>query len=70
MNFQLLLEDMAEKGWDQATLIRTAKARGIALNANRVDRFMRGTYRTPQTWKLIATALGRPLSRYVVRSAA
>jgi transcriptional regulator with XRE-family HTH domain len=61
-NAQLLVEDMSAKGWLPTDLAREAGVSGMT-----VTRFLRGDHRTPRTAKKLARALGRPVSRYLLR---
>jgi transcriptional regulator with XRE-family HTH domain len=62
-NTQLLVEDMALKGWTKLDL---AKAAGVADMT--VIRFLRGDSQTAPTALKLAKALGRSVKRYVITS--
>ncbi len=62
-NVQLLAEDMAEKGWTKLDLANEAGVSDMT-----VIRFLRGEVQTAPTAKKLAIALGRSVSRYIVRS--
>jgi transcriptional regulator with XRE-family HTH domain len=62
-NAQLMAEDMAEKGWLAIELARRAK-----VSDQTVYRFLEGSTQTPPIAKKLATALGRSVRRYLIRS--
>lgn len=53
--------DMAERGWEDTDLAQAADVSNSTLS-----RFFAGKYRTARTAKKLATALKKPLKRYVV----
>lgn len=60
-NTQLLVEDMAVKGW---TKVELANRAGVADMT--VIRFLRGESQTAQTAKKLAKALGFSIRRYLI----
>ena len=63
-NTQLLAEDIAAKGW-----MPVDAARRSGLSSKTVTRFLSGEFQTAKTAKRLAEALGRSVSRYLVRQA-
>lgn len=59
-----MIEDLAERGWDQTDL-----ARESGTSVATVSRFFNGEYQTAPTAKRLAQALGYTSARrYIVRS--
>ncbi len=58
---QLIVEDMAAKGWNKLDLARVAQVSDMT-----VIRFLRGEHQTAPTAKKLATALGRSVRRYII----
>lgn len=62
-NAQLMAEDIAAKGWSPAEFARRAKVADMT-----VYRFLDGTSQTAPTAKKLATKLGHPVERYLIRA--
>ena len=62
-NGQLVVDDMAAKGWEIKDLAREAE-----VSLRTAYRFLCGELQTVYTAKQIARALGRPVGRYLIRS--
>lgn len=63
-NAQLLADDMGAKGWMMTDLAREA-----VISNKTVTLFFQGERQTAKTVRKMAKALGRPISRYLVRQA-
>lgn len=59
----LMVEDMAARGWLPTDLAREAKVSDMT-----VGRFLRSDVQTARTAKKLATALGRSIRRYLISS--
>jgi plasmid maintenance system antidote protein VapI len=59
---QKLVNDMANRGWNNAALARAAD-----VSAMTVSRFLNGEARTAPTAKKLAEALGFTVRRYVIQ---
>jgi predicted transcriptional regulator len=64
-NGQLVAEDMAAKAWEIKDLAREAN-----ISLRTAYRFISGELQTITTGRQIARALGKPISRYLIRAAA
>lgn len=58
----LIEDDMVERGWQPADLAGHA-----LVSRSSVTRFLRGEFQTPRMAAKLATALGFPVRKYVVR---
>lgn len=64
-NVRLMIEDAAELGWNQTDLARvTSRDKGT------ISRFISGEVQTPKVAKELAYAMGRQVSRYLIRRTA
>jgi transcriptional regulator with XRE-family HTH domain len=61
-NLELMVADMTLRGWNDSDLADKA-----ALSKMTVSRFMTGKAQTARVAKKLAGALGRSVSRYLVR---
>jgi transcriptional regulator with XRE-family HTH domain len=62
-NAQLILEDMAVKGWGKLDLAKRADVSDMT-----VIRFLRGERQTARTARRLSEALGHSVRRYLLRS--
>lgn len=65
----LMRFDCTRKGWDDQALAREiVDNEGCSLTAakNRVSRFFNGSFQTTPSAVILARALGKPVSRYVI----
>lgn len=64
---RLMLEDAAAKNLDPKQLASRAKGKD-RLSLRTVYRFLSGEVQTQNTARILARIIGRPVSRYIVRS--
>jgi plasmid maintenance system antidote protein VapI len=62
-DIRLMRDDIEDRGWQPIDLARAAR-----VSHSSVYRFLDGDYQTPPMALKFATALGRPLSRYLRKS--
>lgn len=66
-NGQLLLEDAAAKGLDAKALAQKTTGKN-RLSLRTVYRFLSGEVQTSRTANILASVIGKPVSRYIVRT--